>query len=125
MLSVQSMAHVLAIWINIVQDGISICLMTCRKGNNLEVLIRLLQALDDVWSNINSSVHSLLIRKVYLEHNIRILLFDVVNTVNQCLIHIEDGEFFLSFWIQRRWQMHLHMFHFIFFDDSDIVLNEL
>ena len=42
MLPIQSMAHVLAIWIDVVEDSVSVGLVTCRESNNLEVFIRLL-----------------------------------------------------------------------------------
>lgn len=64
--------------------------MACGKDDDLEVLGSFLEALHDVGSDVDSCIHGLFIRKVNLQHDIRVLCFNIVNAVNERLVHVED-----------------------------------
>ena len=55
-----------------------------RRGedDDLERLVRLLQTLHQVWSQIYASAHGLLPREVNLENHVRVLRLNVIDAVN-------------------------------------------
>ena len=124
MLSVEPVLNVLMIWINIIQDCIRVNLMTSREDNNLEMLVGLFEAFHYVRANVDTSVDCLLVWKINLQNDIRILSLNIVNAVNQSFIHVKYDEFLLTF-LSWRWKVNDQILHFLWFDDSDIVLYKL
>lgn len=57
MLSIHSILDELVVWVQVVQDGVSVHLITRCEDNYLEVLRRFLKALSPVRSDVNSSTH--------------------------------------------------------------------
>lgn len=93
-LTVESVFDELMVWINVVQDSISVHLVTGCEDNDLKVLGCFLQALHDVGSDVDSSVDCLFIWEVDLKDDIGILGLNVVYTVNECFVHVEYHKFF-------------------------------
>ena len=83
----------LLVWVDVVQDGISIDLVTSCEDNNLEIFVCLVQTFNYVWSHINTSIDSLLTRKINLKDYVSFLSFNIVYTMYESLIHIEHHKF--------------------------------
>lgn len=94
-LAIQTMRDQLVVRINIVKDSICISLMTSREHDDLEVLAGFLKTFHDVRSDIDACIDGFLVREVNLKHNVWILSLDVVNAMNQRLVHVKYGKFFL------------------------------
>ena len=89
-LPVETMLDELLFWVYVVKDGIGVGLMAGCENDDLVVLAGLLQALHDVRSDIDSSVYWLFIRKINFQNNISFLFLNIINTMNQSLIHIKN-----------------------------------
>lgn len=124
MLSVEPVLDVLMVWIDVIQDCICVYLMTGREDNNLEMLVGLFETFHYVRANVDTSVDRLLVWEINLQNDIRILSLNIVNAVDQSLIHVEYDEFLLAF-LSWRWKVDDQILHFFWFDDSDIVLYKL
>ena len=94
-LAVQSLLEQLLLRIHVVEDGICVDLMARREQDDLVVLARLDEALDDKRPDIDSSVHRLLARKVDFYYDISLSLFNVIDAMNQSFIHVENRQLFL------------------------------
>ena len=90
MLPIKSILKQLSFGVNIVEYGISIDLVTGRKNNYLEILFSLLDAFNDVWSDVYSSIHRFFFWKIYFNHYISFLFFNIVNTMEQSFIHVKN-----------------------------------
>lgn len=119
------MTDELVLWINIIEDSIGVGLVTSREHYDLEILSRLLEALYDIWTDIDSRVNCLILGfKIYLKHNVRLLRLYIVDAVNQCLVHIEYAQLLLV--LVSRWrQIDDQIVHFVFLNDADAVPNSL
>ena len=85
------MTDKLVLGVYIVQNSVSVRLMAGGEDNDLEIFGRLLEAFDDVGPNIYSSVDRLVLGlEVDLEHYIWLLRLNIVDAVDQRLVHIED-----------------------------------
>ena len=124
MLSVKPMFNILVIWINIVQNSISIYLMARCKHDNLEVFVRFLKTFHNIRTYIDASINRFLIRKVDLKYHIWILSFNIVNAVDQCFIHVEYDQLLLAL-LAWRWEINDQVLHLFLFDDADVVLDKL
>lgn len=93
-LPVQPVRDVLVLRVDVVQNSISIDLVTRRECYHLEVLIGFLQTLHDVGTDVDAGVDCFFIREVYFENDIRILRLNIIDTMYQCLVHVEDRQFF-------------------------------
>ena len=62
------------------------------EHDHLELFVGLLQALHQVWAQIDTSTYCFFSREVNLKQDIRILRLDVINTVNECLVHVENED---------------------------------
>lgn len=86
MLSIHSILDELVVWVNVVQDGIRVHLITRCEHDYLEVLRRFLQALSPVRSDVYASTYNVfgipLLPKVDLQHNIWGLILNIVYAVN-------------------------------------------
>ena len=93
MLSIHSILDELVVWVQVVQDGVCVHLITRCEDDNLEVLRGFLQALSPVRSDVDASTHDVfgipLLTEVDLQHNIRRLIFNIVYAVNEGLVHIK------------------------------------
>jgi hypothetical protein len=65
------------------------------ENNHLEVFVSLFKAFHDVRPNINACINSFLIREINLKDHIGVLCFNVIDTMDQSLIHVEDHELLL------------------------------
>ena len=92
MLPIEPILKQLSFGVNIVEYGISIDLVTGRKYNYLEILFSLLDAFNYVWSDIYSCIYRFFLWKIYFDHYISILFFNIVNTVEQSFIHVKNEE---------------------------------
>lgn len=102
MLSVESVLDVLVVGVNVIQDGICVYLMTGGKDDDLEVLVCLFETLHDIWSDVDARIDGLFVGEVDLEDDIRVLSFNVINAVNQSLVHVEDDQLLLASVFGRR-----------------------
>lgn len=82
MLSVEAVSNELVVRVHVVKDGVGVDLVARRERDHLEVLVCFFEAFHDIWSDINTRVHSLFIWKVYLENDVGVLRLDVVHAVN-------------------------------------------
>lgn len=96
MLAVKTSLDVFIVWIYVVKNCISVNLVGGSKYNHLEVFVSFLKTLHYVWPDVYTSIHSLFVWKVDLEYDVRVLGLNVVNTMNQCLIHVKDDELLLG-----------------------------
>lgn len=94
-LAVETMLDELVVWVNVVKDGIGVDLVTSREDDHLEVLCCFLEALHYKRPDVDSSINSVFVREVDLENDIRVLCFNIVDAVYQCLVHIKDYKLFL------------------------------
>ena len=94
-LAVQSLLEQLLLRIHVVEDGICVDLMARREQDDLVVLARLDEALDDKRPDIDPSVHRLFARKVDFYYDISLSLFNVIDAMNQSFIHVENRQLFL------------------------------
>ena len=69
--------------------------MGSSEDNDLIVLAGLDEAFDYVWANVDASIDSFIVREVDFEDDVGLLLFHVINTVDQGFIHVEDQQLFL------------------------------
>jgi hypothetical protein len=83
----------LSLRVNIVEYGICIYLVTGCKYYYLKIFRCFLDAFYNVGSDVNSSVDGVLIRKINFNENITGLLFDIVDAVDQSLIHVKNEQF--------------------------------
>ena len=90
--------------------------MRCSEDYHLERLVRLLQTLHQVRSQIDASAHGLLPREVNLENHVRVLRLNIIDTVDQRLVHVKD-EHFLVFRVPRFGQSDEFVHYFFFGDD--------
>ena len=81
--------------------------MTCCEDYNLKVFGSLGQAFHDIRSNVDACVYRFLAFKLYFEDDVRLLLLDVVNTMDQSLVHVKNQKFFLVYWVSRSRQVYV------------------
>ena len=99
MLTVEPVLYELLVGVDVVKNGVSIDLMARSEYDNLKVLIGLMETLDDIWSHIDTCIHSLFSWKVNFKNNICLLSFDIINTMNQSFIHVKNYKlFFVTKW---------------------------
>ncbi len=93
MLAVQPVLNIFMVWIYIVQNGVSIGLMRCGENDNLKILVCFLKALHDIGPNINTDLDYLFVWKIDLKDDVWLFCIDIVDTMNQSLIHVKDNRF--------------------------------
>lgn len=98
--------------------------MACSENNYLKLFVRFLEALHQIRSQVNASTDCLLPWEVNLKNHIRVLCFDVVDTVDQGLVHIEDQDFLVTL-TQWWWQVNILVSDVILPDESQIIVDEL
>ena len=123
-LPVQSILEQLILRVNVVQYGISVGLVRRCEHDHLELFVGLLQTLHQVWAQIDTSTYCFFSREVNLKQDIRILRLNVINTVNECLVHVEN-EHFLVLWIPRIGQVNLFVLDALFSYDCQVVSDEV
>lgn len=96
-LAVETVLDVLLVWVDVVKNGISVDLVTSCEDNDLEVLSGFLKALHYERPDVDASIHGVFIWEVYLKYDIRVLCLDVVDAVDQGLVHVENHQFFLCY----------------------------
>jgi len=93
-LPIHSILDELVVWIEVVQDGVRVHLITRCEDDYLEVLRGFLQALSPVRSDVDASAHNVfgipLLTEVDLQHNIRGLILNIVYAVDEGLIHVKN-----------------------------------
>ena len=86
MLSIHSILDELVVWVEVVQDGVRVHLITRCEDNYLEVLRGFLETLSPVRSDVEACTHDVfgipLLTEVNLQHNIWGLILNIVYTVN-------------------------------------------
>lgn len=99
MLAVHAVSDQLPVRIQVVKDRICVSLLTRSEYYNLEVFSGFLEALNRIGPDIDASAHYivwvesvLLSGKVYLKDDVGVLPLDIIHTVNQGLIHVENGK---------------------------------
>ena len=91
---VQSVLDQLSCGVDVIQNCISIRFVRSSEHNDLKILVRLSQAIIDVGSDVDSCVYWLvLIGKLDWNNDLWLIVFNVVHTMNQSLIHIENDKF--------------------------------
>lgn len=95
MLSVETVLEKFVLWVNVVEDGVGVGLMRGCEHDHLERFVGLLQALHQVGAKVDPCANCLLTWEVNLENDIWILSFDVVDTVDQRLIHVKNEHFLM------------------------------
>jgi len=95
MLTVHPILYELVFRVQIVEDGISIGLMTRGEHDYLKLLGCLFQAFSPVRSDIHACADYILrvslLSEIYFQDDIWRLSFYIVYAVDQCLIHVKDG----------------------------------
>ena len=124
MLAIEAILEELVLRIDVVEDGIGVYLVRGGEDYNLERLVRLLQALHEVWPQVDARAYRLLAWEVDLEDHVRVLRLNVVNAVNEGLIHVED-QYFLVLAVQRLWQVDQLVLDGLFTDHRQMVLDEV
>ena len=99
-LSVQSILEKLVLRVDVVKNRIGVDLVRRRENNHLERLVCLLQALHQVGPKIDTSTNSLFPWEIYFKKHIGVLCLNVIDAVDQSLIHIEYKALFV-FRLQR------------------------
>jgi hypothetical protein len=93
-LPIHSILDELVVWVEVVQDGVRIHLITRCKYDYLKVLRGFLKALSPVRSYIDSSANYIfwitLLTEVNLKHNIWGLILNIVYTVDEGLVHVKN-----------------------------------
>ena len=83
MLAVHPIREVLVVWVNVIQNSISVGLVARSEHDHLHLLASFLQEFYQVWPEVDSSAdYFVIFREVDLKNYIRLLSFYVVNTVN-------------------------------------------
>ena len=77
--------------------------MGCSEHYYLKGFVRFLQTLHQVRSQVDAGADCLFAWEVDLENHIRVLSLDVIDTVNESLVHIEDQDL-LILGIHGIWQ---------------------
>lgn len=98
--------------------------MACRENYYLKLFVCFLEALHQIRSKINASANCLFPWKVDLENNIRVLCFNVVDAVDQGLIHIKDQDLLVAL-TQGWWQVNELVSDVVLIHQSQIVVDEL
>ena len=124
MLSVHPVLEHLVLRVNIVKDGVSIGLVRCREYYHLKIFVSLLETLHEVWSEVDTGTDCLLAWEVNFKNYVWVLCLDIINTVDECLVHIENQNF-LVLWVPRIRQEHKFILDELFIYYSQVVLNEL
>jgi hypothetical protein len=92
-LPIHSILDELVVWVEVVQDGVRVHLITRCEDYDLKVLRSFLQALSPVRSDVDASTHNVfgipLLSEVDLQNNIRRLILNIVNTVDEGLVHVK------------------------------------
>ena len=96
MLAIHSKLKQFIIWVQVVQNCISVCLARCSENADLHMFIRFDQALHHEGPYVDASADRLFIRKIYFKDDIRVLGFYVVNAVDQSFVHIKNQNFLVS-----------------------------
>ena len=81
MLPVESVFNVFVIWINVVQDCVSVDLVTCCEYYNLKVFVCFFETFHNIRSDVDTRINCLLVRKVDLKDDVWILGFNIINTM--------------------------------------------
>ena len=125
MLSVQSGLNILFLRIYVIQDSVSIYLVRRCKNNDLKVFISFFKTLHNIWPDIDTSVHSLLIWEINFQYDIWVLRFDIIHTMDQSFIHIKNHQLFLL--VRELWRRHVHtkVLHLLWLHYSDVIFDEL
>lgn len=92
-----------ALWIKIVNNWIGIFLLTRCKYYNLEVFICRFETFTGKRTDVDACENGLrLLRKLNRDDDIRVISIDIINTMNQGFIQVEDDRFCLrrmiGFW---------------------------
>lgn len=90
MLTIKSRLDVLIVGVDVVQDGVCVHLVGGGEDDHLEVLVCFFEAFHDVRTDVDASVHCFFVGEVDFEDDVRVLRFDVVNAMDQSLVHVED-----------------------------------
>jgi hypothetical protein len=122
-MSIESVLKVFVVRVDVIQDSISIGLMAGRENYHLEFLVRFLQTLHKVGSQVDTRTDDFLPRKIDFKYNIRVLTFDVINTVNQSFIHVKNKQLFL-FVMHRRRQVNVLVLYLALRYHRQVVSNE-
>ena len=100
-LPVHPILEQLILWVNVIEDSISVDLVRRSEDDNLEHFIGLLEALHEVRTQIDASTDGLLTWEVDLKEDIWVLSFNIIDTVDEGLVHIKDQYFLLRVWDPR------------------------
>lgn len=95
------------------------------ENDYLEVLVRFFKALHDVGADVNTRVNGFFVWEVDFEDDIGVLGFDVVDTMDEGFVHVENYELFLGVGDPWRRELYKEIFHFFWLYHSDIILDEL
>lgn len=115
---VESVREVFVVWVDVVEDRISVGLMAGGENDNLEVLDCLLQALHEVGTKVDARTDSLFAWEVDLENHVRVLSVDVIDAVDQGFVQIEDQKLLVV--LRRRWQKDELVFYLFFWHDAEV-----
>ena len=90
MLAVEAVLDELVIWVYVIEDGVSIHLMTRSEYNYLIAFASFLETFHDIGPNINACIHGLLVWEVDFQNYIRLLFFYIVDAMDQRFVHVEN-----------------------------------
>jgi len=94
------------------------------EHDHLELLVRFLKTLHQVRPQVDSSANCLLSWEVDFKNDIWVLGLDVVDAMDQCLVHVEDKHF-LVLRVPRFGQVDELVADVVFVDHRQVVADEL
>lgn len=94
-LAIESVFYVFVVGVYVVEDGICVDLVARGEDYDLEVLAGFFEALHDIRPYVDASVDCFLVWEIDFKYYIWVLGLDVIHTMDQGLVHVEDHEFFL------------------------------
>ena len=88
--TVKSKVKQFVVWVKKVQDRVSVGLVGSCEHNHLKFFSCCFDTFKDKRSNVDSSLYNLVF-KLNINHMLRLFHINVVNTVNQSLVHIKNN----------------------------------
>lgn len=100
-----------ALRIEVVDDWISILLLTSCEYHNLEVFIGSFEALAGKRTDVDACKNRLrLLRKLNRDDDIRVISIDIINAMNQRFVQVEHDRFRLR-WMIGLWEIDKQMLY--------------
>lgn len=81
-------------WVEVIKNRVGVSLVTGGEHDYLHVLVGFLKALHQVGTNVDASADDLLSWEVDLQNHVWLLALNIVNAVNQGLVHVKDERLF-------------------------------